>query len=315
MNTTAKRALVRDFITSKFGRADGHISVWLKRANATKALPVSALEDASAYIERASKSDDAYVAISTQTEQPKGRKRGGAESVSSLTDLFADIDFADAKGAQSGYPESEREALEILSSFSIRPTSIVHSGNGLQAHFDFNTPWRLKTPADRTAAADLSAGFQQMLLAHFRAHDRKIDSVGDIVRNFRPPGTLNHKSNPPKAVRLLEHDPCRRYSVEQIRELLGARTVAPRGNQSPAAPSADHSKILAECAWYRTVIVEGAATCSEPDWFAGASIAALCTGGESAFLAYSSRHPDFRQRTYRGIGSCLDPQQLVPSVV
>jgi hypothetical protein len=296
MNTTAKRALVRDFITSKFGRADGHISVWLKRANATKALPVSALEDASAYIERASKSDDAYVAISTQTEQPKGRKRGGAESVRSLTGLFADIDFADAKGAQSGYPESEREALEILSSFSIRPTSIVHSGNGLQAHFDFNTPWRLKTPADRTAAADLSAGFQQMLLAHFRAHDRKIDSVGDIVRNFRPPGTLNHKSNPPKAVRLLEHDPCRRYSVEQIRELLGARTVAPRGNQNPAAPSADHSKILAECAWYRTVIVEGAATCSEPDWFAGASIAALCTGGESAFLAYSSRHPDFRQQ-------------------
>jgi hypothetical protein len=230
MNTTLTRALVRDFITSKFGRADGHICVWLKRANATKALPVGAFEDVSAYIERASKSDDAYVAISTQTEQPKGRKRGGAESVSSLTGLFADIDFADAKGAQSGYPESEREALEIPSSFSIRPTLIVHSGNGLQAHFDFNTPWRLKTPADRTAAAEFSAAFQRTLLAHFRAHDRKIDSGGDIVRNFRPPGTLNHKSNPPKAVRLLEHDPCRRYSVEQIRELLGARTVAPRGN-------------------------------------------------------------------------------------
>jgi hypothetical protein len=165
----------------------------------TTTFPAAAIEDSVAFIERASKSDDAYVAISTQTEQPKGRKRGGAESVSSLTGLFADIDFADAKGAQSEYPESEREALEILSSFSIRPTSIVHSGNGLQAHFDFDAPWVLKTPADRTAAAGLSAAFQRALLAHFREHDRKIDSVGDIVRNFRPPGTLNHKSNPPKA--------------------------------------------------------------------------------------------------------------------
>ncbi|MGC2788052.1 MAG: hypothetical protein WA397_30310 [Roseiarcus sp.] len=296
MNTATKGASLRDFIAGKFAKTDGYISAWLKRANVTEAFPAAAIEDAVAYIERASKSDDAYVAISTQTEQPTGRKRGSAESVSSLTGLFADIDFADAKGAQSGYPESEREALEILSSFSIRPTSIVHSGNGLQAHFDFDAPWVLKTPVDRTAAAGLSAAFQRALLAHFREHDRKIDSVGDIVRNFRPPGTLNHKSNPPKAVRLLEHDPGRRYSIQQIRELLGASTVARRGGRSPAAPSADHAKIVAECAWYRSVVVDGASTCSEPDWFAGASIAALCTGGESAFLAYSRRHPDFRQQ-------------------
>ena len=179
---------------------------------------------------------------------------------------------------------------------AMRPTSIVHSGNGLHAHFDFNTPWRLKTPADRTTAVELSAAFQQMLLAHFRAHGRKIDSVGDIVRNFRPPGTLNHKSNPPKAVRLLQHDPGQRYSIEQIRELLGASTVARRGGQSLAAPLADHARIVAECAWYRTVVVDGAATCSEPDWFAGASIAALCKDGESTFLAYSGRHPDFKLR-------------------
>ena len=178
----------------------------------------------------------------------------------------------------------------------MRPTSIVHSGNGLQVHFDFNTSWRLKTPADRTTAVELSSAFQQMLLAHFRAHGRKIDSVGDIVRNFRPPGTLNHKSNPPKAVRLLEHDPDRRYSVERIRELVGARAAARRGGQSPASPSADHRKIVAGCAWYRTVVVDGAATCSEPDWFAGASIAALCKNGESTFLAYSRKHPDFKQR-------------------
>ena len=91
----------------------------------TTAFAASALEYAVAFIERASKTDDVYIAISTQAEPPAGRRRGGADTVSSLTGLFADIDFAEVKGAQSGYPKNEEEALEILSSFAIRPTSIV----------------------------------------------------------------------------------------------------------------------------------------------------------------------------------------------
>ena len=299
MTTTTTDGPLLDFIMGKFGQAEGYICAWLKRAKLTTAFAASALESAAAFIERASKTDDVYIAISTQVEPPAGRRRGSADTVSSLTGLFADIDFAEVKGDQSGYPKNEEEALEILSSFAIRPTSIVNSGNGLHAHFDFDTPWLLRSSADRTAAAGLSARFQEALRAHFRARGRQIDSVGDIVRNFRAPGTLNHKSDPPKVVGLLEHDPGRRYSIEQIREVLGTRAVARRGGQSPAAPSADHAKIVAECAWYRTVVVDGAATCREPDWFAGASIAALCRNGEAAFLAYSHKHPDFREREAR----------------
>jgi hypothetical protein len=287
---------LRPFISAKFDGAQGYISVWRKRANATRAFSLDELGNAIAYIEQESRTDDTYLAISTQAEPLAGRKRGGADTVSSMTGLFADIDFADAKGTQSGYPENEEKALAILSSFSLGPTSIVHSGNGLQVHFDFDMPWRLETPADRAAAADLSTGFQRILLAHFRAHGRKIDSVGDIVRNFRPPGTLNHKSNPPKAVRLLEHDPDRRYSVDQIREFVRTLSAPRKGDQRPTTRPADHAKIIKECAWYRNVVVDGAATCPEPDWFAGVSITALCGGGESAFLAYSSKHPDFDQR-------------------
>src|ERR1700722_8139993 len=129
MNTTPSGASLRGFIEGKFAQAEGYICAWLKHANTTKAFPASASEKVIAFIEQASKTDDAYVAISTQTEQPKGRKRGAAESVSSLTGLFADIDFADAKGAQSRYPENEEEALRILSSFPPLPTWIINSGN------------------------------------------------------------------------------------------------------------------------------------------------------------------------------------------
>ena len=46
-------------------------------------------------------------------------------------------------------------------------------------------------------------------------------------------------------------------------------------------------------------MVEGAPTCPEPDWFAGASIAAMCKGGEDAFLEYSGKHPEFKEREAR----------------
>jgi hypothetical protein len=67
---------MHDFIAAKFGQAQGYITVWRKRANATKAFPISALKNAVTFIEQVSKSDDAYIAIGTQTEQPKGGARG-----------------------------------------------------------------------------------------------------------------------------------------------------------------------------------------------------------------------------------------------
>ena len=300
MNTNATGTHLHDFVAAKFGQAEGYLCVWVKRGNTTEAFPVNRLEDVTAFIERASKKDDVYIAIGTQVEPPTRRRRGSADTVSSLTGLFGDIDLAGAKGEQTGYPKNEEEAIKILSAFPVQPTSTVHTGNGVHVHYDFDKPWLLRTPADRAAAADLSTAFQRVLVAHFRAHGRKIDSVGDIVRNFRPPGTLNHKSNPPKTVRLIEFDPTRRHSIEAIRKLVGTRTTRREGDRRPSAPSADHAKIVEGCAWYRTVVVEGAATCSEPDWFAGASITALCKDGESQFLAYSGKHPEFKEREARG---------------
>ena len=299
MNTNPNDTHLRDFLAAKYGQAEGYMTVWRKRANTTKAFAVDLLNEAVDHIERTCGTDDVYLPNSTQAAPPEGGKRGSADTVSSLTGLFGDIDLADAKGAQSGYPENEDEAREILSSFPLQPTSTVHSGNGLQIHFDLDKPWLLRTPGDRAAAADLSTGFQRALVAHFRAHGRKIDSVGDIVRNYRPPGTLNHKSNPPKLVRLLQHDPSRRYSVERIRKLVGTRPTGRKGDGRLNAPLADHARVDEGCAWYRTVVIEGAATCREPDWFAGASIASLCKGGEDAFLNYSRKHPDFKEREAR----------------
>jgi hypothetical protein len=294
---------LRAFLEQKFACADGFVTVWTKANRMTKAFPTTHLDGAIAFIEDAASNDDVYVAISTQTAAPALGKRGNENTVDTLTGLFADIDFATAKGAQTGYPTDEAEALEILKDFPLKPTSLIASGNGLQAHFDFDTPLRIQSDADRVAAKTLSTDFQRILIAHFRAHGRKIDSVGDLVRNFRPPGTRNHKSNPPKAVVLLEHDPARRYEMRQIQALLAEKGQLENSRKTARCtnevPLADHSRVVTECAWYRDVVVEGAAACAEPDWFAGASISALCKDGENIFLAYSRQHPNFNEREAR----------------
>ena len=120
------------------------------------------------------------------------------------------------------------------------------------------------------------------------------------MRNCRPPGTFNHKSDPPKPVRLVRHDPSRLYTIEQVLELIGVDGPRKRrGKPQRSVPTALHDKIVEGCAWYRTVVVEGAPTCPEPDWFAGASIAALCKNGEAAFFEYSRKHPHFNEREAR----------------
>ena len=64
MTTTTIDGPLLDFIMGKFGQAEGYICAWLKRAELTTAFAASALESAAAFIERASKTDDVYIAIS-----------------------------------------------------------------------------------------------------------------------------------------------------------------------------------------------------------------------------------------------------------
>ena len=298
--TTSQGTTLLEFLTAKFEGAQGHLSVWLKGTNTTKSFATSELGAAAAYIEKAAATDDAYVAISTQVASLSQGKRGGAETACDLTGLFVDVDLGVREGGKSDYPSDQVEALAILNSYSLKPTWIVGSGNGLHAHFDFQRPFHVASDAERERAKRLSAAFQREIGEHFRAQGRGIDSAGDIVRCFRPPGTLNHKNSPPTPVHIVRCNPERRITVEQIEALVDDSTDRRSEGTAPGRGRlADHAKVVEGCRWYREVVVEGAASCSEPDWFAAASIAAACEDGERIFLDYSSRHPQFKQRESR----------------
>lgn len=288
-----------EFLNAKFARSTGYVTTWTKQRKYTKAFPASDITEIAAELIAASETEDVYIAISTQETEPAVGKRGGEVTVAALPGLFADIDLAEAKGDGRNYARNREEAERILDAFPIKPTWLINTGNGLHAHFDFEQPLFICEDKDREYAKKLSADFQRALVGHFKEHGRNIDSVGDIVRLCRPPGTINHKSDPSKPVTVVRHEPQSRLTHDQLEAFV--KSNQPKDATKSEAPKrlADHDRIVNSCAWYRDVVVEGAPTCAEPDWFAGASVTSLCKSGEEIFLAYSRRHPGFVEREAR----------------
>lgn len=284
------------FIKGMYGESvDGFISFFNMQTRRTLFYSCEEFSELEEALARESPDHDIYIALGTQSERLAPNKRGAAASVRAVPGFFADIDFADQKKSKKQYPKDENEALTILSSFPVPPTAVVTTGNGVHAHWHFETPIVASDERELAQLKKASARFQQNVRAHFRNHGREIDSVGDLARNFRPPGTFNHKSSPPKLVQLASYEPERCYTLATL-EAVSFESPKKSTRIDPSAGEASHDLIVQGCAWYCVVVVEGAPTCDEPNWYAGASITARCAGGEKIFQTYSRRHPDYNER-------------------
>jgi hypothetical protein len=90
-----------------------------------------------------------------------------------------------------------------------------------------------------------------------------------------------------------------RMTIEDLKKSLGDAFLATPASAAKKKRTrhrpADHAKVMEGCAWYREVVVEGAGTCSETDWFAAASITARCENGEEIFHQYSAKYPKYER--------------------
>jgi hypothetical protein len=248
VTTTNTRGTLADFLTAKFAGCEGFVTIWSKQRKATIAVPASDITGIAAVLTDVSPDDDAYIAISTQASAPAENKRGGETTVLAAPGFFADIDLADEKGVETGYPTDREEAIGILEAFPFKPTWLIDTDNGLHAHFDFEKPLNLHEPVDRTAVKRLSSSFQRALVEHFYRHGRKIDSVGDLARLCRPPETLNHKTKPPKRVTVIRHEPVNCLTVDKVEAFLNANHPEDKAATRRPRRLADHDRIVKACA-------------------------------------------------------------------
>jgi hypothetical protein len=111
---------------------------------------------------------------------PRSRRHGGAEAVAFVYALWADLDGP--------------EAVAALEGFAPAPTLVIASGTGENRH----AYWQLSRPLE---AADARRALRR--LAHGVKGDMR---SAEPARILRPPGTFNHKTEPPAAVECIRLD-------------------------------------------------------------------------------------------------------------
>ena len=147
----------------------------------------------------------------------KGRSK--AEDITRLSAVWIDIDFKDS-GIQSA--DNAHELIELLSDLiGVGPSAVVHSGNGLQPY------WAIDPEDDYTQELGASLLMRWGAFVRWVAASQggQLDSVFDLPRIFRAPGSFNHKSEP-KPVTVDFPESWRPVSYDELNDVLIAHGFA-----------------------------------------------------------------------------------------
>lgn len=120
-------------------------------------------------------------------------KRTKASDVACVRVLYADLDFKSVSGGELRLAAMAiiDELSEILGTPAI---SIVDSGGGLHPR------WKLAKPIEPGDASGVLSRWQATVQRVAAEHGAKADSVFDLPRVLRLPGTVNGKYDPPRPV-------------------------------------------------------------------------------------------------------------------
>jgi len=150
--------------------------------------------------------------------------------------LAADVDFVGEKHPRA--PTDEAAALALIAEFPIRPTLTLHSGNGLQAVWVLAEPVLFADDAAREDWAGVAEQWGALIGAAGQARGYDLDSVHDLARVMRWPGSTNLKDpDHPKQTRIVEFDSDRRPTTAEIRALAASPGLLSAGMGESALPT------------------------------------------------------------------------------
>jgi hypothetical protein len=211
-------SVVKDWLQLLHGRSPGYFAVTPfvgGKPRRTSWFNVDQIDTAARSIDRTKGKADIYVSVATH-EQPSEKGRGSLATTVAIPGFWADIDIGTDghKPANLPNPESQDQALSILD--GIPPaTAIVHSGGGLQVWWMFAEPWVFE---DRADAQRTTNEWHQRLVQAGADKGYHVDSLGDLPRILRVPGTFNYKLAEARPVELWYLDGPT-YRVEELAAL------------------------------------------------------------------------------------------------
>lgn len=155
---------------------------------------------------------DLYVGVGTAPDALRANQRCKAQDIAGIAGLWLDVDIASDK-----CPDINA-AFQIANALT-EPTLVVHSGGGLHVWHLLEQPFAINDPQTRSKIAVLADAWVTAHQAIADSHGWKIDSVKDLARLLRVPGTLNGKTNPPKPAETVGAGGPR-YTLHALNELV-----------------------------------------------------------------------------------------------
>ena len=226
-----------------------------------------------------SATENVYFGLHTMDHAPRPGGRASTEEITGVAFLHGEYDVWGQGHQETRLPETQEEVLNFLHALEQPPSIIVSSGNGV------HTYWLLEdyvavTDDNRDNIGRIMRGHEKYTHRLAAEHGWRFDTVSDLARILRVPGTLNHKSSPPGRVEVIEAN-LRRYPLA-VFEQYAADSETFESSQIPFEPDPDRigpaERIISRCPFMQHC-QEDAGSLPEPEWYAMISNIALASDG------------------------------------
>ena len=266
--------------------AQGHTYLWTLPDKRTQVFAAAAhAEMAQAARKTGDTGKDVYFSVGVSERLFKAYERAKSSDIVAIPVLWVDIDIAGGGHAAKALPPDYTAARALLPEM-LDPSMVVHSGHGLHAYYLFRELLDTRTDEERSTAEELLRRLQGAVRARAAEYGWHVDSVPDLCRVLRVPGTLNRKGGGAVPCVVAEYSEGLRYNAEDFDVLPPVEAVSKteRTETFERRPTDGDARVmLANCTFLQH-FAQNYKTLPEPIWKAACTNLMRGVGGEEIIL-------------------------------
>ncbi len=166
------------------------------------------------------KSDEGYnvfFGVSLTNKPFPENRRAGVKDINLQLGIWIDIDVQGGSHIGEKYPPSIEVAISFL---PLKPSIIVNSGYGIHAYYLFSKALVIGEH-NRNEATERNRKFIEIVRENAGNYKESVDSVQDLSRILRMPGTFNYKIEDDKPpVCWILQDNAVKYNLTELDEFI-----------------------------------------------------------------------------------------------
>lgn len=278
----------RDFLNEIYkGCSDGYLTLTMLPERKTLWFKVSEIEKTSLFAGKYGSKTNTFFGVGLRKKALKNGFRGSEKDILCVTTLYADIDIKGNAHAQTSLPSNVDEAIDFLHGLKVKPSIIVNSGNGIHGYWLLDKPFIIETEDDRKNILSIFKCFGRYVNSEAKKRNWKIDSVYDLARILRVPGTINHKLGTGAKCEVIENDGKRHDIIDFMQFIHSHEGVSSTSNIAQSV-----EKVLKKCEFIK-YCKDNSENLPEPLWHAMITNLAPLKNSSNAIHEFSRSYPKY----------------------